>query len=230
MENDLQFFKWLDQWITEIPSKTLEQILPIPENGAILSVDLINGFCYEGPLASPRVANIVPFIVSLMKKAWVIGVREYVLIQDTHEPDAVEFSQFPPHCIRGTSEAETVGDIMNLPFYRHMLTLQKNSIDSGLNTSLDSLVDSKPELDTFIVVGDCTDLCTYQLAMHLRLQANARQIQRRVIIPIECVDTYHLGVEDALKIGAFPHPGDLIHKVFLYHMALNGIEMYHFTL
>ncbi|NTV36699.1 MAG: cysteine hydrolase, partial [Anaerolineaceae bacterium] len=25
--------------------------------------------------------------------------------------------------------------------------------------------------------------------------------------------------------GGFPHPGDLLHATFLYHMALNGIEV-----
>ena len=29
----------------------------------------------------------------------------------------------------------------------------------------------------------------------------------------------------ANAIGAFPHPGDFFHQVFLYHMALNGIQV-----
>jgi hypothetical protein len=31
-------------------------------------------------------------------------------------------------------------------------------------------------------------------------------------------------VEVARALGALPHDADLLHQVFLYHMALNGIE------
>jgi hypothetical protein len=75
------------------------------------------------------------------------------------------------------------------------------------------------------VVGDCTDLCVYQLAMDLRTAANARQLPRRVIVPVNCVDTYDLPVETARAAGIMPHPGDFMHAVFLYSMALNGVEI-----
>jgi hypothetical protein len=103
--------------------------------------------------------------------------------------------------------------------------LEKNSINSVLGTGLDDWVIDHPEKDTFIVVGDCTDLCTYQLAMYLRLDANNRMLERRVIVPANAVDTYDMPVELARKVGALPHDGDLMHAVFLYHMALNGVEV-----
>jgi hypothetical protein len=78
----------------------------------------------------------------------------------------------------------------------------------------------------FIVVGDCTDICTYQLAMHLRLRANALQRREdRVILPVNAVDTYDMPVSFAEQIGATPHDAELLHLIFLYHMMLNGIEI-----
>ncbi len=147
------------------------------------------------------------------------------MIQDTHEPEAVEFNQWPPHCVRGTSESETVPEFKSLPFFDQMVVLEKNSIQAALNTGLEAWLSDHPQVDTFIVVGDCTDLCTYQLAMHVRLRANAHQKAHRVIVPANCVDTYDLPVETAKEIGAMPHPADLLHAVFLYHMALNGVEV-----
>jgi hypothetical protein len=47
----------------------------------------------------------------------------------------------------------------------------------------------------------------------------------RVIVPANAVDTYDLSVEAAEAIGAMPHPADFFHQTFLYHMALNGIEV-----
>jgi hypothetical protein len=32
-------------------------------------------------------------------------------------------------------------------------------------------------------------------------------------------------VDVARRLGGLPHAGDLLHLIFLYHMALNGIEI-----
>jgi len=219
------FLIFLDGWLAQLPALPAAEAMPIPKNTAILSVDIINGFCYEGPLASPRVAGIVEPVTRLFERAWQRGVRSFVLTQDTHEPEAVEFAQWPAHCVRGTREAETVEAFTRLPFFSEMTVMEKNSIQPALNTGLDAWIETHPQIDTFIVVGDCTDLCVYQLAMHVRLDANARQIKRRVILPEDCVQTYDMPVETAQSLGILPHPGDLIHAMFLYHMALNGVEV-----
>ncbi|GAP15543.1 amidases related to nicotinamidase [Longilinea arvoryzae] len=219
------FLAYLDEWMSALPEKTLEQAAPVPGEAAVISVDLVNGFCSVGPLASPRVNDIVPACVALFKRAWARGIRHIVLAQDTHEPDALEFEAWPPHCVRGTQESEAVDAIRALPFYAEMTTIKKNSIHSWLNTSLAAWMEDHPEIQTYIVVGDCTDLCVYQMAMHLRLEANAKHIQRRVIVPANCVATYDYPVDIARQQGALPHPGDFLHATFLYHMALNGIEI-----
>ncbi len=226
IERSKPFLTYLEKWNNTLKSLSIESAVSEPQKTAIVSVDVTKGFCNFGPLSSSRVAGIVEPIVELMKLVWDRGVRSIVLPQDSHEEDAVEFGAFPPHCIRGTQEAETVDAIQSLPFFDQMVLLEKNSISSGLNSGFNEWLENHPEIDTFIVVGDCTDLCTYQLAMHLRLDANARQLQRRVIIPVNCVETYDRPVEIAEKEGGFPHGGDLIHQMFLYHMALNGIEVY----
>jgi nicotinamidase-related amidase len=196
-----------------------------PETVAVISVDVINGFCYEGPLASPRVAGIVPPIAALFQKAHRAGVRNFILTQDTHPEDAMEFENYPPHCIRGTVQSDTVPEFKTLPFFNLFQVMPKNSINSAIGTGLDAWLEAHPEVNTFITVGDCTDLCTYQLAMHLKLRANARNQAVRVILPVDCVDTYDLPVSVAREIGAVPHHGDLLHYIFLYHMMLNGVEV-----
>jgi nicotinamidase-related amidase len=220
-----QFLDFLDRWTADLPGLALAEAVPDPARAAILSVDVTRGFCYEGPLSSSRVAGIVGPIRDLFLRAWEHGVRHILLSQDTHEPDAVEFAQWPVHCVRGTPEAETVQEFRSLPFFDRMVVIEKNSIASGLDAELDGWLAAHPEIDTFIVAGDCTDLCTYQLAMHLRLDANERQLRRRVILPEDCSQTYDLPVEAAGELGVLPHPGDLIHAIFLYHMQLNGVEV-----
>jgi nicotinamidase-related amidase len=219
------FLAYLENWQAQMEPVLLAKVINDPDKVAILSVDVTNGFCYEGPLASPRVASIVEPIASLFTSAWAQGVRQIILCQDAHEPDAVEFSAWPPHCVSGTHEAQTVDSFKALPFYNQLIVLPKNSISSTTNTGLEVWMLSHPEIDTFIVVGDCTDLCTYQLAMQLRVDANARQMTRRVIVPANCSDTYDYSIEAAGGQGGLPHPAELMHAIFLYHMALNGIEV-----
>lgn len=225
IENSKTFLAYLEQWNTSLAPLSLEEIAQKPEETAIISVDLIEGFCSIGPLASPRVAGIVEPVTRLMRAAWQHGIRNILLTQDSHEEDAVEFGAFPPHCVRGTREAETVDAIRALPFFDQILLIEKNSIASGLNAGVNQWLEQHPAVNTFIVVGDCTDLCTYQLAMHLRMDANERQRQRRVIVPVNCVETYDRPVATAEAEGGLPHPGDLLHHIFLYHMALNDIEV-----
>ncbi len=219
------FLDDLDQWLKDLKIISMSDAAPRPEQAAVISVDIIKGFCTIGPLSSPRVAGIVQAIVALLERAWDRGIRHILLSQDTHEPEAVEFGAWPPHCVRGTEEAETVDEFRRLPFFDRMILFEKNSISSGQKTGLNGWIADHPEVDTFIVVGDCTDLCVYQLAMQLRLEANAYQLRRRVIVPEECVQTYDRSLEAARREGGFTHPGDLMHAVFLYHMALNGIEV-----
>lgn len=225
MQQTGPFLDYLDEWTTNLPEMPAHAAIKDPAKTAVLSVDVTNGFCYEGPLSSPRVAGIVDPISRLFQLAWERGVDKFLLSQDTHEPQAVEFAQWPPHCVRGTAEAETVDAFKRLPFYPQMVLIEKNSIQSGLNRGLTAWLEGHSEVDTYIVTGDCTDLCTYQLAMHLRLYANELQLKRRVIVPADCVQTYDLSVETARQAGILPHPGDLIHAMFLYHMALNGVEV-----
>jgi nicotinamidase-related amidase len=225
MDSDREFLAFLERWQADLPVLKLNDLLVRPENAAITSIDLTNGFCNSGALASSRVHDIAAPAVALFAAAWKLGLRHIVLLQDTHGENAAEFAQWPPHCLKGTVESETIAEIKVLPFYPQMVTFEKDSIHPALNTGFQTWLDSHQEIDTFIVTGDCTDLCTYQLAMHLKLDANAHQRERRVILPAECVQTYDMPMQTAASLGILPHPGDLIHSFFLYHMALNGVEV-----
>jgi len=215
------FLDFLDKWVSELPILRL----PEPERSALLAVDLVAGFCDAGPLAGPRARALAAPAAAWMRAAWQRGLTTQLLLQDTHSPDALEFFAWPPHCVRGTAEAESVAELKALPFYDRLLLIEKNTLSSDMQTSLGGWLDTHREVDTFIVIGDCTDLCVYQLAMFLRLDANARRLQRRVIVPAELVDTYDYPVETAQASGGLPHPGDLMHALALYQMALNGVEV-----
>jgi nicotinamidase-related amidase len=217
---------FITDWLGQLQSLPLAEVAADPASVGIFSADMIVGFCDRGNLASDRVDALTAPVVDLFQRAHALGVRHFVLAQDTHDPDTPEFGAWPIHCVRGTEEAETIPELKALPFADAFTIIEKNSLHPAHETVFDAWLDAHPEIQTAIVVGDCTDLCVYQLAMHLRLRHNARNVPDiEVIVPANAVDTYDLPPEAAAEIGVMPHPGDFFHQVFLYHMALNGIRV-----
>jgi nicotinamidase-related amidase len=220
------FLTYLEDWYNKLPEIPLGDLVGgEPDRVAIISIDVINGFCKSGALASERVGRIAQPVAALFERAYALGVRNFALTQDTHDPNTPEFQSYPPHCVRGTEESEAVDELKALPFYDTIAIFPKNSISSHIGTGLGAWVAERSQLNRFVVVGDCTDLCTYQAAMQLRLEANAHNIERRVVVPADAVDTFDTPVSVARELGIKAHDGDLHHMLFLHHMASNGVEV-----
>lgn len=70
-------------------------------------------------------------------------------------------------------------------------------------------------IDTFIITGNCTDICVQQFAITLKTWFNRQNIKVRVIVPVNAVETYDFGL----------HDGDLMNVMALYNMMINGVEV-----
>jgi nicotinamidase-related amidase len=222
------YLDYLERWLGNRLPESLTDIIARAdgvERVAIVSVDLIVGFCHTGPLSSPRVAAILPAVRELMILAHTAGVTKIAVAQDTHREDAEEFASFPPHCVAGTLEAEMVDELASLPFSPNFRIIQKNSISSLLAPEFADWEQDAGDIHTYIVVGDCTDLCVYQAALALKTRSNSEHRGQRVMVPVNCVATYDMPVSTALEFGTEPHDGDLLHHVFLHSMALNGVDV-----
>ncbi|MBX6377152.1 MAG: isochorismatase family protein [Clostridia bacterium] len=211
-------------WKASLPSKTvaeLTQEVGSPQALVVCVVDMLRGFCRAGPLASERVGRLEDPVAGFLQAAHAAGVRSFYLICDSHRADAREFRAYPPHCVTGTAEAEVVPSIAGLPFADLFRRVEKNSLNGFL--AGDWALNHRGRTTCFVVVGNCTDLCVYQLAMSLECAANQWQEPWRVVVPAALVDTYDVPVDN--PAGAPPHDADLLHHLFLYHMALNGVEV-----
>jgi nicotinamidase-related amidase len=227
-ESAAEFLGWLEGWRDGLEDGSLVGVVSEaggPERVAVLVVDLIAGFCSHGPLASPRVGALAAPAAAFLQACAARGIQTVVAGTDAHPPDSQEFAAFPPHCIAGTPEAESIPELTRLPLWGSVVNVPKGSLNVGLEPAFADWQAAHPEITAWIVVGDCTDLCVYQAAMHLRMQANTQGLKRQVWVPAELVDTYDLPVEKAQSIGALPHDGDFLHGVFLYHLALNGVRV-----
>lgn len=214
LEHSSAYLEFLEAWLEALPSLDVSTL--DPARTALVSVDLIEGFCHEGALASPRVAAIIPNIVSLVERLEAHGLkREHIaFVQDAHPEDAHEFVHYPPHCVKGTSEAEAVRELQGLPHWRQYQHFEKNSIASHTSAGFEDWLRGL-DVDTIIAVGDVTDLCLYTLALHLQVRTLAHHLKQRVVVPETCTQTW----------DAPDHPGDLYHALFLHQLARNGVEV-----
>src|SRR5438067_1540122 len=157
------FLEWLEEWLARLPEARLAEDVIAPAGGpdrvAMMCVDMLIGFCSEGPLSSRRVGGLIPGIADLLTRAHQAGVRNMVLTQDSHPVDAPEFREFGPHCITGTREAETTPELVALPFAREFTVIPKRSLSSAESTDFSAWLQARPGLRRVVVGGDCTDLC-----------------------------------------------------------------------
>lgn len=221
------FLDYLDAWYSDLPVVSLKSLLKqnSADHTAIVIVDVLNGFCKEGKLSSPRVGRIVPPIVELVRNAEAHGINHYLLPQDQHPKDSMEFEMYPEHCVEGSFEAKTVDELQELPNAYKFKIFPKQTINPGLQRDLQLWLEENEEVKQFIVVGDCTDLCIHQMAMHLKLRSIASNVMTTVIVPADCVDTFDLEAGGSHKHETPPHPADIMHCLFLYHMSLNGVRV-----
>ena len=76
-------------------------------------VDMVNGFCKHGNLASPRCDAAIPRVRAAIESRKQAG-DQLIFLADTHDPNDREFEIFPVHCVRGTSESEVVPELQPL--------------------------------------------------------------------------------------------------------------------
>ena len=79
---------YLQAWYDSLETFSLKSEVDNPSQLAVFAADMIVGFCSEGPLASPRISDIVPVVVDIFKRTHELGAKRFVLCQDTHSDDA----------------------------------------------------------------------------------------------------------------------------------------------
>lgn len=195
--------------LTKLPNVRINDFQK--DNTVLVIVDMINGFAREGALQSPRVEGVIPEIEKLSRMCDDLGIKK-IAFADCHTDASPEFDAYPAHCMEGTSEWEIVDELKSVGGYK---LIPKNSTNGFIEAEFQSWMNENQNIDTFIVTGDCTDICVQQFATTLKTWFNRQNMKARVIVPINAVETYDFGM----------HNGDLMQAVALYNMATNGVEI-----
>ncbi|MDE7278127.1 MAG: cysteine hydrolase [Oscillospiraceae bacterium] len=158
----------------------------VPEKTALIVVDVINGFIREGAMSSSIIEGIVPNVVKLMEKFKDAGIP-VAAFADCHSENCAEFASFPQHCLSGTSESELVDELKEVGGY---FLIKKNSTNGFHEKDFMHELVRNPKINTFVVVGDCTDICVMQLCLTLKTWFTAQDRTSEIIVPMNCVETY----------------------------------------
>lgn len=206
MEHLLNDLKILKDNLDNLPVENLENIdLSKTE---LFIVDINNGFAKSGALYSPRVEALINPITNFTKS--ISGkVKNIIAFTDCHDENSLELSNYPSHCLRSDFESEIVDELKEIG---NIKILPKNSTNGFF--VLDDIKFENTE--NIIIVGDCTDICIYQLAITLKSYFNQHNMNKNIIIPVNFVDTY-----DIPNV----HSADLLNIVFFNSLMQNGIKV-----
>lgn len=177
----------------------------------LIVVDMVNGFAVKGSLADKRINKIVRPIAELCKKLSKLGIKQ-IALADCHTMESTELTHFPIHCIKGSYEAKVTDEILNSA---ELLIIEKNSTNGFFSDDFQKFLFNNKNIDTFIIVGCCTDICVFQLATTLKAYFNSKNKASNIYVAKSLCETYDTEL----------HNGDLLSITSLYNMKINGIEI-----
>ena len=182
-----------------------------PARTALLVIDLNRGFAEKGALYSPLSRALLPGVAELLADFRERGIQA-LLFTDTHSPDSPEFLSYPPHCVKGTEEEEVCPELLAVQWGT---VLPKNSTNACLEPVFLTWLEEHDAVDTFVLVGCCTDICVQQAALTLKTWMNRQNRNSRVIVLRDLVATFE----------GPSHPAALCGAMALQNMAQSGVEI-----
>ncbi len=211
---DLKINKILDMQ-KEIEGKNLDLTELSKEKTALIVIDMVNGFVHEGILSSPRVVDIINNLITINERTY-----EYkkIFFLDQHDENSVEFNSYARHCLKGSSEAELIPKLREEAATLHSNTtiISKNSTNGFHAPEFKVwLNDNEETIENYIIVGCEVDICVTHFATTLKTYFNQKNLNRRIIVPVDCVETFDFET----------HDGDLMKVISVWEMKQNGIEV-----
>ncbi|MGI6575772.1 MAG: cysteine hydrolase family protein [bacterium] len=148
---------------------------------ALLVIDMLNDFILaQGNLCvGPAGEEIISGIIAEIEHFRTAGEPVF-FICDQHLPNDLEFSMFPPHCVRGTTGAAIISAI-SPQAGEYIIPKRRYSAFFGTDLELHLREQGVEEL---VLVGVCTNICVLYTA------CDARMRNFRVTVPAAKVASF----------------------------------------
>lgn len=153
----------------------------------LIIVDMVNGFVREGKMADKNLESIIPEQLRLIEM-FKNNNDGIMFVKDCHELGCNEFTKFPEHCVKGTSEANLVDEF--LPYEKEAIVIHKNSTNATKAPGFMEYIQKMEMLKEIVVTGVCTDICVLQLALSLQSYLDQNNLDIKLIMPKNAVGTY----------------------------------------
>lgn len=126
---------------------------------ALYIIDMNNGFVNFGPMANPNYNNLVKEQIKMIEKFKREGELTTFILEG-HDINALEFKNYPSHCVKGTEEALLIPELLEQQkSLINTKTYYKNSINGMLNRNLQDDIKKLKSLKEIVLEGVCADLC-----------------------------------------------------------------------
>lgn len=162
-------------------------------NEILIVVDMLKGFIDEGPLADPSIRQIIPSNVKWVQ-SFLKDQKPVLYFQDAHTKDALEFENYPPHCLKGTKESELVDELK--VYEKQMIQVEKNTTNGFFAPVFQQYLKDHPELQKITVVGCCTDICVLNFAVTMKTYSQTIGKPITIVVPSDAVDTFNIPGHD----------------------------------
>lgn len=159
----------------------------------LIVIDMLKGFIDEGPLADPSMRQIVSENVRLVQQ-FINEKKDVLYFQDAHTKDALEFENYPSHCLKGSIESELIDDLKI--FEDKMIQVEKNTTNGFFAPAFQTYLKNNPHLERITVIGCCTDICVLNFTITMKTYCQTIQKPMTIIVPENAVDTFGLSGHD----------------------------------
>lgn len=151
-------------------------------------IDMVNGFIREGKMKDLVIANIIPEVRNLVEE-FLKADEGVFFIKDSHEKDCAEFRSYPEHCLKGTSEAELVDEL--IPYEKYAARVyEKNSTSAIFAPNLLTDLKQMKNLKEVVGIGCCTDICVLNFLIPLKNYFNENDRNVRITVLENAVETF----------------------------------------
>lgn len=151
-------------------------------------IDMVNGFVREGAMADPSIEGIIPEVEKLVEEFLKHGDGVF-FIKDAHEKDCAEFKRYPKHCVKETSEARLVDEL--IPYEKYAAGVyEKNSTSAIFAPGLLSDLEKMNNLKELVGVGCCTDICVTNFLIPVQNYFDENNKSVCITVPKNAVETY----------------------------------------
>lgn len=156
---------------------------------ALYMIDMNNGFVNFGPMANPKYNELVPEQLKMIEKFRKEN-EQINFILEGHNEDALEFKNYPKHCIKGTDEANLIKEFINEQNKPNTEIFYKNCINGMLNDDVRTQIKKLENLKEIVIEGVCADLCVMDFARTYARYLDELNKEAKIFVVKNAIDTF----------------------------------------